>query len=216
MAIRKSTIGLAGQVDIVPRRLQLEVTDNFAAITTPGYMTQKGISPSSVYPTDVFDVVYNFNEATGTGTYGEFTCTITVPGVITLIPSSSQQLNSLLILSLSFGGSSTGITTSASGGSYTINGNILSFFSYIALTSKGSQTGAVAISGLPYLSLSDSVPTVQMQGITFTGVPRGYITAGTSAISLSADQTDGSVIVLNNTNFSNTSNITITGFYTFR
>lgn len=216
MSIVSQTFGVAGQVGVTPRRVQLTVTDNFTAITTPGYLTEKGISPYAVYPTDVFDIQYNYNAATGTGTYGEFTCTVSVPGVITLIPFGSTSANIVFTPLLAFGGSSTGITYSQNEGVFTTVGNILYFSLFMQLTSKGSQTGTATVTGLPFNALNGVIPELFSLVITYTGIPKGLIQINTSVIQLGATQVDGSVVNFNNSNFANNSALTVTGTYIYK
>lgn len=67
---------------------------------------------------------------------------------------------------LSFGGGSTGLTYGTQEGRYVRHGNILFFWFYIALSAKGSSTGAATITGLPVASLN---VTNLFQPITVTG-----------------------------------------------
>ena len=83
MSIVSQTFGLLGQTSIAPRRVQMVVTDSLATITTAGFLNEQGLVPNTVYPTDIFDIIYLYNVATGVGTYGEFLPTIS-QGVITL------------------------------------------------------------------------------------------------------------------------------------
>jgi len=53
--------------------------------------------------------------------------------------------------SLAFGGSTTGITYASRWGIYTRVGNLLSVAALLSLSSKGAQTGAAKIFGLPVL-----------------------------------------------------------------
>ena len=91
MSIVSQTFGVAGQVGVTPRRVQMTVTDGLAAITTAGFLQQADLAPNVVYPTDVFDIIYSFNSATGTGTYGEFLPSIAIGGAITLTGSESTS-----------------------------------------------------------------------------------------------------------------------------
>jgi hypothetical protein len=50
-------------------------TDSLATITAAGYLNNQNYSGNSLLPTDIFDVLYSFNEQTKTGTYGIFQLT---------------------------------------------------------------------------------------------------------------------------------------------
>lgn len=85
MSIVSINFGFAGQVGINPRRIQMVVTDSLATITTANYLNTNGILPNSIYPTDIFDVIYNFSALTQTGTYTQLLPSIAAStGIITL------------------------------------------------------------------------------------------------------------------------------------
>lgn len=83
MTIVSKNFGFTGEVGVVPRRVQLVVTDNLSTITTAGYLKPEFLLPDVVYATDIFDCIYSYNATTKTGTYVELLPTIT-GGVITL------------------------------------------------------------------------------------------------------------------------------------
>lgn len=74
IAINVNTTGLTGQ-SIQPRRCTMITTDSLATITTAGYLNNQNYSGNSLLPTDIFDVLYLFNESTQTGVYGVFQLT---------------------------------------------------------------------------------------------------------------------------------------------
>lgn len=80
----KLTVGSVGQVGVLPRRNQMVSTNSLSEIIAAGYIDQYAIKPLSVKPTDIFDVTYSYDEASQTGTYGQFTCSISTAGVVTL------------------------------------------------------------------------------------------------------------------------------------
>ena len=85
MSIISINFGFAGQVGVNPRRVQMVVTDNLATITTANYLNAQGILPNTLYPTDIMDVIYSYNEITKTGTYSQFLPSIAAStGIITL------------------------------------------------------------------------------------------------------------------------------------
>lgn len=71
IAINVNTTGLVGQT-INPRRCTIITTDNLATITAAGYLNNQNILGNPILPTDIFDILYSFNEATKVGVYGIF------------------------------------------------------------------------------------------------------------------------------------------------
>jgi hypothetical protein len=71
IAINVFTTGLTGQ-SVQPRRCTMVTTDSLATITAAGYLNNQNYSGNSLLPTDIFDVIYAFNEHTQQGTYGIF------------------------------------------------------------------------------------------------------------------------------------------------
>lgn len=94
---------------------------------------------------------------------------------------------------LAIGGSTTGITYSTQAGTYVKIGQLVNCWMAIALTSIGSSTGTVTISGLPYtvqatnagsvlmvyasgLNMLSATPVIGYAGITTTIINLGYAT----------------------------------------
>ena len=73
----------AGQVGVNPRTIRIVATDSLAAVTTAGYLNPSVLEGYVIYGTDVINMIYLFNAATNSGTYGVFTPSIS-NGVITL------------------------------------------------------------------------------------------------------------------------------------
>lgn len=90
MTIVNQTFGLLGQTGVTPRRVQLVVTDDLTVLTTAGYLTEQGIVPNTVYPTDIVDCIYSYDKATDSGTYSEFTVSVAANGVITLVQDVAE------------------------------------------------------------------------------------------------------------------------------
>lgn len=74
LAINVNTTGLTGS-QVTPRRCTMTTTDSLATITTAGYLNNQNASGNTILPTDIFEVLYDFNEATQQGTYGIFQVT---------------------------------------------------------------------------------------------------------------------------------------------
>jgi hypothetical protein len=118
---------------------------------------------------------------------------------------------------LQFGGATTGITYSAQIGRFQRTGNRVYFEIRMALSSKGSATGTATIAGLPFttLNLSGMVWSASYAGNNYAvGVLNliATISAGTTTVSLQKFAT-GSISNMADTDFTNTSTITITGTY---
>lgn len=120
---------------------------------------------------------------------------------------------------LSFNNGTTGITYSTQLGSYTRIGRMVYIRIAIVLTSKGSSTGNAAIGGLPFTSANDGILTPMFYAaIGTTKAASTYFTAyiNPSATTLNltfGSTTAGTLSGLNDTNFSGTDQIYISGFY---
>lgn len=71
IAINTKTTGLVGE-QIEPRRCTMITTDNLATITTAGYLNNQNVNNGPILPTDVFEILYDFNTSTKQGTFGIF------------------------------------------------------------------------------------------------------------------------------------------------
>lgn len=150
MAIITSTFGLLGQDSVTPRRVQLVSTDNLAAITAAGYLTQQGINPDFIYTTDIFDTIYSYNVATQTGTYIELLPTI-VNGVITLNAASSTIVlptiaNHIATYINTEGGLSEDPATAISGGN--IQAGLSGTAGYLASFPSTASKGSLHVTGV--------------------------------------------------------------------
>jgi hypothetical protein len=77
---------------------------------------------------------------------------------------------------VTFGGGSTGITYSAQGGTYTKIGNTVRLGITIDLSSKGSSTGRLAISGVPFTTSQSGIPvSVWCDKVTVAGTIQPYL-----------------------------------------
>lgn len=213
MSIVEATFGLLGQDGVTPRRVQMVVTDSFSAITGANYLTQVGVSPDSVYPTDIFDITYAYNSVTNTGTYGQFLVSVGVNGSLTLVPANCTTNVGVFTPVLNFGGASTGILYSVQSGTYSLIGNSVVFNLNIQLSSKGSSTGAATITGLPKPARSTFVAPLYTSNVTFTGVPELFLGAGNSSVSLVQVQSGGSTAALGDGAFTNSSWVLASGSY---
>jgi hypothetical protein len=119
---------------------------------------------------------------------------------------------------VNFGGAATGITYSpAAAGRYTKIGRKVFATGSIALTSKGSATGAATIAGLPFVSANDAIPVAAAIGhatamSTVVGAVIGTIAANASRITL-YQSANGAAAALTNANFGNTTQLTFSATY---
>lgn len=77
MAIISLNVNVTGLVgpSVDPRRCTMITTDNLATITTAGYLNNQNNLGNPILPTDIFEVLYSFNQATQRGTFGIFQLT---------------------------------------------------------------------------------------------------------------------------------------------
>jgi hypothetical protein len=115
---------------------------------------------------------------------------------------------------LSFGGATTGITYSARTAIFQKVEQWVFFSLHITLSSKGSATGIASISGLPIVngSYEGDIALNYYGNMAGLSAPGGYVDSGTDDIILTnsgaaAHQT------MDDSNFTNTSEIFVTGNY---
>jgi hypothetical protein len=117
---------------------------------------------------------------------------------------------------IAFGGSSVGVTYSAQTGKYIRHLDHVRFNFTLTLSSKGTSTGAVSFTGLPFVSNIYAPCSVWANAITQGGVatfyqPRVEISTSTIVFYIS---TTGTAVTLVDTNIANTSNFQVSGGYT--
>jgi hypothetical protein len=120
-------------------------------------------------------------------------------------------------MGVSFGGGITGITYSGNTGNYVKIGKQVTITGYLLLTNKGSSTGIVSLTGLPFAvgaaAGNYSGASLVLSNITFLGVIGGYSNVGTSTASLTQTTTLGVTSALTDTNFANNSSVIISLTY---
>ena len=121
---------------------------------------------------------------------------------------------------IAFGNDATGVIYDYTGtrGMYSFYEDRVEFNGMITLTSKGSATGAVTITGLPYVSANDitaySPISLVPSGITFSGQISGAVRQNGTDMVLYQTTEAGVLSQLTNTNFANNSVILVSGSYT--
>jgi hypothetical protein len=120
-------------------------------------------------------------------------------------------------MGVSFGGASVGVTYGANTGTYTKIGRQVTVNGYLALSNKGSSTGAALITGLPFTVANStanySAPTLRFTDITFANQFQGFGTINTTTIELNEITILGVVSNLTNADFTNNSDIIVSLTY---
>jgi hypothetical protein len=117
--------------------------------------------------------------------------------------------------SLTFGGGSTGMTYGTRTGVYVRVGSLVFFSLNIVLTAKGSSTGVAVISGLPVAASSAAytAPATYVDGMSsISGAIVALIAPSASACAIYQTAT-GSTAQLTNSNFTNATNVFLSGVY---
>jgi hypothetical protein len=144
-------------------------------------------------------------------------------GTATSTPTANQLMqwgsapSGTFTPTLTFGGASTGITYSVQVGSYQKIGRTVTFMMRLSLTSKGTATGDITITGLPsaIANLGANATAFSYAGtLTYNGMIIAIGAGGSTGIILQqTNATTGAATNLNDTNASNISTIIITGTY---
>lgn len=121
-------------------------------------------------------------------------------------------------VTLAFGGGSTGIAYSKQELRYTRIGNRVMFQCAVALSNKGSSSGAAVISGLPWASKNQGygahgLSTVALNLTGLTGAVIAYIPENSSTIALTQSDAQGNGTNIADTEFTNTAYLMISGQY---
>jgi hypothetical protein len=123
---------------------------------------------------------------------------------------------------VAFGGGTTGITYSNQVGRYTRIGNVVRFTLYVELSNKGSSTGSATVTGLPFTSanVTNLITPVRIQANlvnldTAGGYysPVGVIGVNGTTITLNEQGDNSAVAALTEADFSNTTELRISGDY---
>jgi len=119
---------------------------------------------------------------------------------------------------LSFGGGSISIVYSTQVGYFTEVGDLLHIDIDITLTSKGSSTGAVTISGLPErgkAGVNHQLFMLGAENLTFppSEVPKPRLPSGTSTLQLITTKSGSPSQIMVDTDFADDTTIEISGTY---
>jgi hypothetical protein len=117
---------------------------------------------------------------------------------------------------ISFGGASVGVTYTMQVGKYTKIGNVVNYTCYVELSAKGSSTGYARIGGLPFTaSSSEDTVTAALRPllISFADFPMANIAVSGTSIRLEEVTNAGTASDITNSDFVDTSRISVTGHY---
>jgi len=120
-------------------------------------------------------------------------------------------------MGVSFGGGVTGITYTSVLGYYTKIGSIVIVTGWVRLSSKGSDTGEMLVTGLPFnvASLYGAYTAVglRLNDVTFANQFQANIRIGDTKLNILEITEGGVLTVLDDTNFSDTSGVMISCSY---
>jgi len=113
-----------------------------------------------------------------------------------------------------FGGNSVGATYSSQTGRYTKIGNTVVISAILGLTAKGSSTGNVTITGLPFTAENyGAVKIGQFYAFTYTSGNQIYAYTGGSFITIQVTTPAGGLANMDNTSITNTTQIIFSATY---
>ena len=120
-------------------------------------------------------------------------------------------------IGVSFGGASVGVTTSSNTGTYTKIGRQVTVNGYLALTNKGSSTGAAKIKGLPFTVGNTTgnlaAAAARFDSITFANQFQIHAEDNTTTMALEEITEAGAVTTLSNSDFANSCSVLLSCTY---
>lgn len=148
------------------------------------------------------------SSGTGSTTIGNLT------GATTLKFGSGSALSAYIAKTsftpiLKFGTGTTGITYTTQTGYYTQIGSLVIFNINIVLSSKGSSTGTASITGLTLTTGNDLGIETRFNVVTYTGSTMSYYEG--TAVFFDSHLVSGGRVAMTHTNFSNNSEILLSG-----
>ena len=120
-------------------------------------------------------------------------------------------------MGIAFGGNAVGATYANNSGTYTKIGRQVTVNGLLTLSSKGSSTGGVNITGLPFQIPSSpsnySAPSLWLNAVTFLNQFQAYGVTNNTTIELYQITNLGVISVLQDTNFANNSQVIVNFTY---
>ena len=154
---------------------------------------------------DITSTTGNISTTTGDG----ISAGITFDGGTNTI---TRYENSTFVPTVSFGGASVGITYTTQEASYTRINNIVIVRIRVTLSNKGSSTGDNLIEGLPYAATDKGCMGVRWGLLTGAHIKCRTLSS-TTTLRLDKVASAGGGLILQETDFQNTSNFQIEGWY---
>ncbi len=187
-------------------------TETYAVPGTSGKVMQSdGTNWTSATPTGTGTPVLATSPTLITPTLGVATATSITFGGSALSTHAERQTFTPV---LNFGGATTGITYTTQEGYYNQTGKVIQFQIRIVLSSKGSATGSATITGLPTVANGTEMAAFMTpENLTFTTQPSCFLLPGSSTILLYQAISAGVATSLNDTHYTNTTRMYITGTY---
>ena len=119
--------------------------------------------------------------------------------------------------SIKFAGANVSMTFSVALGRYEKIGKRVHVTAAMAMSAKGSSTGAATISGLPFACVNDtgglSAVSLRLLTVTFANQYQGYVNKNTYTIVLEEITEAGAMTALTDADFANNSQIVVTASY---
>lgn len=233
------TITVAGNLDIagdsaIDQDLQTTASPTFVALNVSNQITSTlatGTSPFAITSTtvntnlnaDMCDgqhlsttnsptfagLILNGNISPASGYGIDFSATSDATGMTSELFDDYEE--GTWTPGIEFGGGTTGIVYATQLGQYTKKGREVTVTGRIALSDKGSSSGTVRITGLPYTvgngTSYQGVPSIYPNTITFADFPTGYVIINDTDIELVEVTNAGVVTAITNSDFSNNSAI---------
>lgn len=159
---------IPGMVGVYPNPKFMVCGDSLATITTAGYLNQVNLESSPISSKDIIQCLYGYTQATGIGSYGIFTVSIS-NGVITLVqaPANSSSMSLSAVNTMAAGSriitdKTTAVTT---GGAATIN-KMSGVLTTPALTTASGTAYTITLTNSEITA--SSIVLCQIQGGTNT------------------------------------------------
>lgn len=156
--------------------------------------------------------------ATGTPLLSEISATADLSAKNILGMDNSGDNSGSWTATLEFGGGSTGISYSSRVGYYTKVGNIVTCTLLLSLANKGTSTGVAKITGLPYAISNNAAAysaasIADLRNVTYSGQIQAWGEINTTRINLNHTSEAGVYANLDDSNFSNNSELILTIAY---
>lgn len=189
MGILAINVQSTGQIgfQFQPRRCTMITTDNLAALTTAGYINNQNTNGNPIFPTDIFEILYNYDASNQTATFGIFQVTYnpvtssftlvawadtTLPANVLVNNSATNQMTAGSILALDKG---TG-TEVAGAATISHQAGVLTTVALttaaqgthtITLTNTAIKTGSTVLTAL--MGGTNTTPGVQLSATALAG-----------------------------------------------